>query len=419
MSASSDHVIVVGGGVIGAACAYYLVESGRRVSIVDRGVFGGGSSGGNCGYVCPSHVLPLAEPGAVARTIQAMLAPDSPFSIKPRIDPGLWIWLLKFASRCNRRDMLAAGRGVQPLLESSLELYRELIAREALDCEWRTEGLLYVYKDKHAMEEYAATDRLLTEEFHLPARRMDGDEAVAFEPALKRGLAGGWYYENDGHLRPDKLMASLRKKLESRGTTVIENAEVTGFRRRGERATAVVTKTGDYEGDCFVVAAGAWTPFLGEELGCRPPIQPGKGYSLTMRRPERCPARPLIFPETRVAVTPFDSGYRLGSTMEFAGYDESIKQSRLELLKRGAEPYLVEPYRKPIDEEWYGWRPMTYDGLPIIDRAPALDENVWIAAGHNMLGISMAPATGRLIAELIAGVKPFIDTAPYRATRFI
>jgi D-amino-acid dehydrogenase len=147
------------------------------------------------------------------------------------------------------------------------------------------------------------------------------------------------------------------------------------------------------------------------------PIQPGKGYSLTMPRPAACPKIPLIFPETRVAVTPFQSGYRLGSTMEFAGYDESIRPQRLQLLKDGVTDYLREPFCDPVQEEWFGWRPMTYDSVPIIDRSPKY-ENVVIAAGHNMLGLSMATATGKLVAEIIESRAPHIDPGPYRASRF-
>lgn len=136
-----------------------------------------------------------------------------------------------------------------------------------------------------------------------------------------------------------------------------------------------------------------------------------------MPRPAVCPRLPLIFPETRVAVTPFQSGYRLGSTMEFAGYDESIRPERLQLLKDGAAPYLQEPYCEPVEEKWFGWRPMTYDSLPIIDRSPKF-ENVFIVAGHNMLGLSMAPATGKLVAEMANGTSTHIDPAPYRVNRF-
>jgi D-amino-acid dehydrogenase len=417
MSTAARRVVVVGGGIIGTACAHFLVRDGWQVTIIERGAFGGGSSWGNCGLVCPSHVLPLAEPGAVGMALRSVFRKDAPFSIRPRLDPALWSWLLHFALRCNERAMIEAGRGIQALLDSSRELYRAIIEREALDCEWETRGLLYVYRSRELMDGYAETDRLLAETFHRPARRYDGDAVVELEPALQPGLAGGWHYEGDAHLRPDKLLRSWRHVLEAAGVTVREHCALDGFLIRSGRASTVATDQGEFPAEAFVVATGAWTPLLHRHLGGRIPIQPGKGYSLTMPRPAPCPAIPLIFPETRVAVTPFRSGYRLGSTMEFAGYDTTINPRRLQLLRDGARPYLREPDCDPVEEEWYGWRPMTYDGLPIIDRSPQL-ENVLIAAGHNMLGLSMAPATGRLVAELLGGAPPHIDPTPYRVDRF-
>ena len=180
---------------------------------------------------------------------------------------------------------------------------------------------------------------------------------------------------------------------------------------------AVKTSAGDIAADVFVVATGAWTPWLNKQLGCKIPIQPGKGYSMTMPRPEKCPSRPLLFPEHKVAVTPMQSGYRLGSTMEFAGYDTRIDPRRLQALRDGAEVYLQQPVCEPVQEEWYGWRPMTYDGLPVIDRTPAM-ENVLVAAGHNMLGVSMAPATGKIVTAMITGATPGIDPAPFSLRRF-
>ena len=417
MNATSRRAIVIGGGIIGTACAYSLTKAGWDVTVVEGGKFGKGSSSGNCGLVCPSHVLPLAEPGAVGKTLQTLFRKDSPFLIRPRFDPALWTWLLNFARRCNEGDMMQAARGIQALLESSLMLYHEIVERESLDCEWETRGLLFVYRTPSEMDKYAETDKLLGESFHCMAKRFDGEDVVDLEPALKPGLAGGWYYEDDAHLRPDKLLASWRRVLEAEGVTIREDCGVSGFGRASGRAGALETDQGELSADAFVVATGALTPRLSRHLGCRIPIQPGKGYSITMPRPASCPSIPLIFPEHRVAATPFQSGYRLGSTMEFAGYDTRIDPSRLQLLKDGAIPYLREPYCDPVEEEWYGWRPMTYDGLPIIDRSPAMD-NVLIAAGHNMLGLSMAPATGKLVAELLGGDRPHIDPTPYRVSRF-
>jgi D-amino-acid dehydrogenase len=212
-------------------------------------------------------------------------------------------------------------------------------------------------------------------------------------------------------------MASWRRVLEARGVAIREGCGVSGFEREDGRATAVVTTQGPLTADAFVVAAGALTPRLRKPLGCRVPIQPGKGYSITMPRPARCPTFPLIFEEHRVAVTPFRSGYRLGSTMEFAGYDATLNRRRLGLLGEAARHYLLEPACAPVEEEWFGWRPMTWDGKPIIDHSPAL-RNVLIAAGHNMLGLSMAPATGKLVKELLDGETPHLDPAPYSVRRF-
>jgi D-amino-acid dehydrogenase len=417
MSRSARHVVIIGGGVIGTACAYYLSRAGWQVTILEKSGFGSGSSHGNCGLVSPSHVLPLTEPGMVAQGLTSLFRKNSPLKVRFRLDPALWSWLAHFALRCNHRDMIAGARGIQPLLEASLGLYGDLIERESLDCEWERQGLLLVFRQQDQMESYAATARLLAEEFHCPTRRYDGDAVSTFEPALVPGLAGGFFFQDDAHLRPDKLLLAWRKVLEGWGVAIRERCGFRGFRRQAGRAIAADTQQEGLTADAFVVATGAWTPLLNDQLGCKVPIQPGKGYSLTMPRPTICPTRPLLFPETRVAVTPFHSGYRLGSTMEFAGYDSTLNSSRLQLLRDGAAPYLHQPECEPIEEAWYGWRPMTWDSLPIIDKSPALD-NVIIAAGHNMLGLSMAPATGKLVAEMLSGDTTSLDPKPYRVSRF-
>ncbi len=416
MSAGGS-VLVVGGGVIGTACAYYLSRARWTVTVLDRGAFGQGCSHANCGLVCPSHVLPLAEPGAVRRALRALLQRDSPFCIKPRLDPALWSWLLQFARRCNAGDRLEAGRAIQALLNSSRALYDELLRQEPIDCEWEARGLLFVLQSRQGMEHYAATDQLLRDVFDLPAQRYDGDALLGLEPALKPGLAGGWLYRTDAHLRPDRLLASWRRVLEARGVRILEHCDVQGFVGAQGRARTVITSQGEFTAEAFIVATGALTPFLNRHLGCKIPIQPGKGYSITMARPAKCPTLPLIFEEHRVVATPMRSGYRLGSTMEFAGYDTCLNRRRLNLLREGARHYLQEPYGEPVEEEWYGWRPMTPDSLPILDRSPAWS-NVLIAAGHNMLGLSMAPATGKLAAEMLGGEVPHLDPSPYSVTRF-
>lgn len=413
----SRSVIVIGGGVVGASAAHYLQQRGAQVTIVEKQTFGAACSHGNCGFVCPSHVLPLAEPGAISSTMKALFRPNSPFSIKPRLDLKLWMWLMNFARHCNERDMLAGGHALQALLLSSMEEYERLVREDIIRCEWQKKGLLYVYRDKQRLDAYEPINQLLTETFNEPAIKYTGEQLAELEPSLKPGLAGAWFYEHDAHLRSDHLMESWKDRLLSEGAILKEDCEVRGISRQDGRAVSVQTSQGELTADQIVVATGAFTPFLEKFLGCKIPIQPGKGYSMTMPRPQNCPTVPMIFPECRVAVTPMESGYRLGSIMEFAGYDDSIKPQRLQLLRDGAAAFLKEPYCDPVEEEWYGWRPMTYDSLPIIDRSPTL-ENVWIAAGHNMIGLSMSTGTGKLIAEMMSGETPHIDPAPFRVTRF-
>jgi D-amino-acid dehydrogenase len=409
-------VVVVGGGVIGAACAYYLRLSGRAVTIIDRGEFGRGCSHGNCGYVCPSHVLPLAAPGALGNTLRTLLTRNSPLKVRWRLDPAMWGWFWRFARKCNQADMLAAARGIQALLVSSRSLYDELLRETLHDVEWEAQGLLFVFRTQGAMDHYATTDRLLRSEFGLGATRYDGPALCELEPAIKPGCAGAWHYTTDGHLRPDKLMLAWRRVLESQGVEIREHCELRDVTVDRHLARGLVTSHGDLAADQVVVATGAWTPLLRNVLRRHVPIQPGKGYSLTMRRPTVCPRIPMIFEEHRVAVTPFESAYRLGSTMEFAGYDDSLNPERLRLLRDAAAIYLKEPEAEPVLESWYGWRPMTPDSLPFIGRVPGAD-NLFLAAGHGMLGVSMSPATGRLIAELVSGTTPHLDPHPYAVGR--
>ncbi len=416
MTTGPTSTLIVGGGVIGAFSAWFLQQTGRKVTIVDKGCFGKGCSHGNCGYVSPSHVLPLTQPGQIMNGLKGLFSNERALRIRPHLSPSFWAWMLKFAARCNRRDMLHAGISRHALLSRSATLYREIIAREHLNVEFKTEGLLFVFSEAKNFEHYAETEAILRNEFGVTADRIEGCDLPAVEPALKPGLAGAWRFDCDAHLRPDRLMSELKSRLASAGVEIIENQHVTGFLHRDGTATGVRTADRDITADEFVVATGPLTPMLNSELGCRIPIEPGKGYSITMARPQRCPKIPMVLEECHVGITPFDSGYRIGSTMEFAGYNSELNRQRLQYLRNGAAQYLVEPTAEPIEEEWFGWRPMTWDGLPYIDRTPRF-RNVWVAAGHNMLGLSMGPATGELVTALVSGTTPEIDPHPLRIGR--
>ena len=412
MEQSGPHVLVVGAGVIGTACAHYLAESGRRVTLVDRSTVGGEASHGNCGCICPSHLLPLAEPGIIGQALTGLVSHSTPFFVAPRFDPSLWQWLLRFAGNCREKQMIQTGHFALALLQQSRRLYDELITKYQLKRDWETNGALYVCKQPQAFKALSAKSELLRTEFGIQARRLVDQQLTDMEPALREGLAGAWYFPDDAHLRPDHLLRSWRESLVQRGVTVQEQTEVRALSLRKECARAVITDRGDIRAEQFVFATGAMTPLLARDLGWQAPIQPAKGYSLTMPRPEPCPRLALHFVDYGVVATPWLSGYRLGSILEFSGYNRRVDPRRVALLRDGANQYLAEPCTETVEETWVGWRSMTPDGLPRIGPCPVAS-NVYVAAGHNMLGMSMAPATGQMIAQMLNDHTPTIDPEPY------
>jgi D-amino-acid dehydrogenase len=416
-SSPSRHcdVLVLGGGVIGLACALFLLRAGRSVRLLEKAAVGSGASHGNCGTITPSH-LPLHAPGTVTKGLKWMLRPDAPFRIKPTLDPELLGWLLAFARRCNPRDYRYTAEVKSRLLLASRARLAQLIADEALACEFVDSGTLYVYRDAAALER-AAADVALLQALGVPVRVLDGTATRALEPALNDSVVGAHHHPEDARLRPDRYVAELARAVRAAGGEIVEDASVQSFRTGDGRVCAVRTARGDFSGDQVVYALGAWSPVLARQLDLRLPIQPGKGYSITFARPAAPPLIPLVLKEASVCVTTWASGYRLGSTMEFAGYDSRLNRTRLQALTRAAALYLREPLGPRVEEEWYGWRPMTPDDLPIIGRVPGF-KNLILATGHGMLGVSLSAITAQLVCELVEERRPSLDLAPLAITRF-
>ncbi len=401
VNGGKDNAIVVGAGHVGIACAHYLERDGFNVTVIDQGAIGGGCSRANCGLLSPSHVLPLTTPDALWSGITSLLTPGAAFRFKPQLRWSLYRWMFQFVRRCTHRRMLAAGHVLKPLLDASSREYTALFGDPAIDCDARDSGTLYVFRTQKALDDYASTDRLLREHFGLGARRIEGAELPVFDAALRTGLAGGYYYDIDRHLRPDRLNASWSRHLRERGVTFMERTRLYAIDKSGAQIAGLVTSQGRLTADRYVFATGAWSGQLAKDLGVDIPIEPGKGYSVTMSQPAVMPAHPMLFPEAHVAVTPFSDGYRIGSMMEFVGFDASIPGHRIRKLEAAAAPYLEYPTGPAIEDTWSGWRPMTWDSLPVIGRVPGLS-NALLATGHNMLGMTLAPVTGKLVADLVA-----------------
>lgn len=397
----TERAIIVGGGHIGIACAHYLQQDGLDVTIVDQGKIGGACSQANCGFIVPSHVLPLTTPDALGDGIRSILQPKAAFRVKPQLRGALFRWMWEFSRRCTHSKMLEASETLHSLLEASASHYQELLRSSELACEWNENGMLFVFRSDEALENFSRTDTLLSSEHGLSARLIDGDELREFEPALLDDLAGAYFYENDSHLRPDRLNTAWTELLKSRGVTFTEQCRVEAIEKEDGEISRLHTSQGDLSADHYVFAAGAWSSELAAGLDCQIPVEPGKGYSVTMSSPELMPMHPMLMPEKHIGVTPFDDGLRIASMMEFAGFDSSIPPFRIQQLQDSAKPFLKNPTGPAIEDTWYGWRPMTWDSLPIIGRVARLS-NALIATGHNMLGLSLAPVTGKAIADLVA-----------------
>ncbi len=411
MSKRYDSVII-GGGIIGLFCAYYLRKQGQSVLIVDKGPAERASSHGNCGLISPSHIVPLNKYSLILNSLGRIFTNNAPFRIKPHWNRDFIKWSVRFLRNATAKRVFRNTKAIYDIIVSSRQLYDQVLGTENLDCDWSTEGIRMVFKTRRGFEDFR-TNNDFTSEFGIRAKPLVGDELLRAEPSLRKDVYGSWFFDIDAWLRPDSLVSELKNLLVKSGVDFREQTEIAQFQISKRTVRHVEAKDGSgFEADNYVLATGVWSPVFQSQLGIDLLIVPGKGYSITMKSPSLVPKTPCIMAERQVVATPWNASFRLGSTMEFAGYDQSLNPARLEALKWSSTQYLKEPYTDEVLEEWYGWRPMTPDGVPIIGKSPKQD-NLYIAAGHGMLGLSMAPGTGKLISELVTGEEPYIDKDQY------
>jgi D-amino-acid dehydrogenase len=413
---SGRSVVVIGGGVIGVTSAYYLARDGWEVTLLDKGGVCAGCSYGNAGLIVPSHVVPLAAPGVWWQGVRWMLNSESPFYIRPRPSVELAKWLWRFRAACTPARMRQAMPLLRRLGVESLELYQELAEKGGFDFGFRQSGSMTVFFTPEGLAHGREEARLLRES-NVAVELLDGAAARSAEPALRPGVAGALFCREDALLVPDRFVKGLAQLAESLGARVMTATEAIGLRTTGDRVTGIETTRGGLSADTVVLAAGAWSPDVGRTLGLRVPIQPAKGYSLTYRRPARGPVIPLLPAEGRFSVTPMGGFLRFGGTLELAGMDLSINRRRVNALRRSALRCIEGAEELQLLEIWRGLRPCTPDGLPLVGRSRRFG-NLVLAAGHAMVGMSLGPVTGKLVAQLVAGSTPPADIRLLDPDRF-
>jgi D-amino-acid dehydrogenase len=413
---SSPDVLVIGAGAIGICSAYYLTEQGLRVTVVEQKEIASGCSGANAGLIVPSHCIPLAAPGVLCQGLKWMLKPESPFYIKPRFDLNLFSWLWRFRKASKSQHILERIRILRNLNYASLELFDRLISSESLSCGCRKHGWLLAYKTVKGFQK-AREDAHLLEAHDIEVKIMSADETLEREPILRTEISGGIFFPEDAHLDSEKFARALAGRLRERRATILEHTKVLELEISNKAVELVRTTRGDFKPRHVVLAAGAWSSELVQNLSINLPVEPAKGYSISVKKTEICPAVPLYLTEALVAVTPLEDILRFAGTMELAGMDSSINRRRVDAIMNIANDYLKDVGNRKIVDIWYGFRPCTPDGLPIIDRFPGYD-NLIIATGHCMLGVTLAPITGKLVSRLVCGETPDVNLKLLRATRF-
>jgi D-amino-acid dehydrogenase len=406
----SKQVLIIGGGVIGLASAYYAAQRGHRVTVIERhGEEDGNCSSGNAGMIVPSHFVPLAAPGMVALGLKWMWNPESPFYIQPRLSGELFSWGLKFWRAATPEHVRQSAPLLRDLSLASRACFEELATLPDSDFGLVKKGLVMICKTPRALDDegrYAAR----ANELGVPAEVLDGKGLAQLDPNVTMDAAGGVYFPKDCHLLPDRFLATLKQHAAKAGVKFEWNTEVTGFTQRNSRLTNIRTNKGEFSGDEMVLAGGAWSPVIARELRLNIPIQAGKGYSLTLAHPRQLPQICAIFTEARLAITPMAGKLRFGGTMEIAGLNEDINLRRVQGIIKSVPKYY--PAFSPPDFEglspWCGLRPCSPDGLPYLGRTRKF-LNLTVASGHAMMGLSLGPITGRLVAEMLSDEKPSFD----------
>ena len=410
--------LVIGGGAIGISCAFYLDQLGKKVSVVEKGEICSGSSHGNAGLIVPSHSIPLAAPGVITQGLKWMFDPASPFYIKPRLDREFLSWLWKFRGACSESNVNRGLSVLSNLNAVSLELFDELAALEGVDFNYEKKGLVQIYKTRQELDKGIKEARRL-QEYGIESQVLENKDLTPYTLQMRTSSVGGIFFPQDAQLIPDRFVHQLARYVENNGVDLLTSAEVLGFEISGRNVTTVKTTRGDIKVEEVIVAGGAWSTYLARELDIKLWMEPAKGYSVTFKRPPVCPVIPFMMAETKVVLTPMDDMLRLAGTLELAGFDMSINKRRLQAILNSIPDYFPDFDISSLEliEIWRGLRPCSPDGLPYLGR-PRRYDNVIIATGHGMKGISLAPITGKLVSQLAADEQPQIDLTALRVERF-
>jgi len=412
--AERDEILVIGGGAVGVCCAYELARAGRSVRLIERGELCAGCSAGNAGLVPTSVCGPIAEPGVIGKAMRWLRDPEGPLRIKVRADPKLVRWLWLFRRACNEHTWRRSLIYTRDLMRASQKLFAERAAES--DFDYHQNGILVFYRTAETLEKGAAAARVLAG-MDIRSEVLDAGVVRQRDPRATNQVAGAIYFPEDAHLDPPPFVEAMGRLAEKRGARIQTKTEVLALQVSGDKVSAVETTAGTFTAERIVLAAGSWSPRLADRLGLPLLIEPAKGYSLTLAGGANGCTHPVRLSDARMVVTPMSGNLRVTAKLDLVGLNLDLDERRVRNLPQLAGEYLRFKGDFSGATRWCGLRPLTPDGLPLLGPHPRA-KNLILATGHGILGLGLAPITGRLIAQLIAGEQPAFDLELMRPDRF-
>ena len=411
-------IIILGGGIIGLSSAYYLNKDGHQVIVLDNNPQQNGCSFGNAGMIVPSHFIPLAAPGMIAKGIRWMFNSTSPFYVRPRFSADLFKWGWEFYKHANEKHVQQSIQSLKEIHGLSRQLYKDWSNELPFDFGYHERGLMMLYQTAEIEKEEIETTHLANK-IGVEAHVLSLSEIQKLEPDVQVKARGGVYFPGDAHVTPQVLMTQLKLHLQEKGVD-FQHAEINRFEIANQSINKIIdTEDRDWSCDELILATGAWSGDMGKRLNLNLPMQAGKGYSFTLQDVEKNTRIPSIFLEARVAVTPMGNTLRFGGTMEIAGNDLAVNMNRVKGIVDSIPNYYPEmkidmPQKETV---WSGLRPCSPDGLPYIGRSKKI-KNLIVASGHSMMGLSLGPATGKLVSEIVASNATSINCRAFNPDRY-
>jgi D-amino-acid dehydrogenase len=414
-------VLVLGSGVIGVTSAYYLARAGHEVTVIDRQPKPAlETSFANAGEVSPGYSSPWAGPGVPVKAVKWLLMKHGPLVIRPKLDPVMWLWLLKMLRNCTTSRYAVNKSRMIPIAEYSRDCLQALRSEIGIRYDERARGTLQLFREQ-AQLDHTGDDIAVLKQYGVPFEVLDREGCIKAEPALasvKQKFAGGLRLPHDETGDCHMFAQALALEAEKIGVRFNFNVGIDGLNADATRITGVATGAGMMTADAYVLALGSYSPHLVRPLGISLPVYPVKGYSITVPIWDAAgaPESTVMDESYKVAITRLGDRIRVGGTAEISGYSTKLYAARRATLDHSLTDLFPRGGDLPKATFWCGLRPMTPDGPPVIGATRFA--NLHLNTGHGTLGWTMACGSGRVLADMLSGKKPEIDTKELSIKRY-